>query len=244
MLGVLGDEPAQSSMHLIDSPTLKAVLGDGAELALVDAREELIFSQRHLLWARSIPLSRLELSFTRLVPRRSTRIVLCDDDDGLAERAAKLLSAAGYTDIACLAGGVQAWADAGLFSGVNVPSKAFGEYIEHQCGKPSIGADELHAMMRGGADMVVLDSRPLDEFRRVSIPTATNVPGAELVLRVHDLAPSAATTVVVNCAGRTRSIIGAQSLINAGVPNKVMALRNGTMGWHLAGLELEHGASR
>src|SRR5438128_2796230 len=140
-----------------------------------------------------------------LVPRRSTRIVLCDDDDGLAERAAKLLSAAGYTDIACLAGGVQAWADAGyeLFSGVNVPSKAFGEYIEHECGTPSIGADELHAMMRGGADMVVLDSRPLDEFRRVSVPTATNVPGAELVLRVHDLAPSAATTVVANCAGRT-----------------------------------------
>ena len=244
MLGVLGDEPAQSSMHLIDSPTLKAVLGDGAELALVDAREELIFSQRHLLWARSIPLSRLELNFTRLVPRRSTRIVLCDDDDGLAERAAKLLSAAGYTDIACLAGGVQAWADAGLFSGVNVPSKAFGEYIEHECGTPSIGADELHAMMRGGADMVVLDSRPLDEFRRVSIPTATNVPGAELVLRVHDLAPSAATTVVVNCAGRTRSIIGAQSLINAGIPNKVVALRNGTMGWSLAGLTCDSGKNK
>jgi hypothetical protein len=31
----------------------------------------------------------------------------------------------------------------------------------------------------------------------------------------------------VNCAGRTRSIIGTQSLINAGVPNPVTALRNG-----------------
>jgi rhodanese-related sulfurtransferase len=225
-------------MHALDPSLLKAMLGDGAELALVDVREELIFSRRHLLWARSIPLSRLELNFARLVPRRATRIVLCDDDDGLAERAAKVLSAADYTDIACLAGGIQACADAGyeLFSGVNVPSKAFGEFIEHECDTPSISADELHAMMRGGADMVVLDSRPLDEFRRVSIPTATNVPGAELVLRVHDLAPSAATTVVVNCAGRTRSIIGAQSLINAGIPNKVVALRNGTMGWSLAGL--------
>jgi len=222
---------------------VKAMLGDGEELALIDLREELIFSQRHLLWARSCPLSRLELNFTRLVPRRSTRIVLCDDDDGLAERAAKILSAAGYNDIAYLAGGASAWADAGyeLFSGVHVPSKAFGEYVEHECGTPSIGADELHAMMRGDADMVVLDSRPLDEFRRVSIPTATNVPGAELVLRVHDLAPSAATTVVVNCAGRTRSIIGAQSLINAGIPNKVVALRNGTMGWSLAGLTCDSG---
>src|SRR5215813_1128484 len=235
-----------SVMRTVDPQTLKATLGDGVELALVDVREELIFSQRHLLWARSIPLSSLELNFTRLVPRRSTRIALCDDDDGLAERATNILSAAGYTDIACLAGGVNAWAGAGyeLFSGVNVPSKAFGEYIEHECGTPSIGADELHAMMRAGADMVVLDSRPLDEFRRVSIPTATNVPGAELVLRVHDLAPSAATTVVVNCAGRTRSIIGAQSLINAGVPNKVVALRNGTMGWSLAGLTCDSGKTK
>jgi rhodanese-related sulfurtransferase len=233
-------------MRSIDPHTLKAMLGNGAELALVDLREELIFSQRHLLWARSIPLSRLELNFTRLVPRRSTRIVLCDDDDGLAEHAAKILSAGGYRDIARLQGGVQAWADAGyeLFSGVNVPSKAFGEYIEHECGTPSIGPDELHAMMRSGADIVVLDSRPLNEFRRVSIPTATNVPGAELVLRVHDLAPSTATTVVVNCAGRTRSIIGAQSLINAGISNKVVALRNGTMGWSLAGLTCDSGKDK
>src|SRR5262245_6797911 len=240
-----GITPARS-MRTVDSHALKAMLGDDAELALVDVREELIFSQRHLLWARSIPLSRLELSFTRLVPRRTSRIVLCDDNDGLAERAADILEDAGYSDIACLAGGVRAWADAGyeLFSGVNVPSKAFGEFIEHECGTPSISADELHAMMRGSADMVVLDSRPLDEFRRVSIPTATNVPGAELVLRVHDLAPSAATTVVVNCAGRTRSIIGAQSLINAGIPNKVVALRNGTMGWSLAGLTCDSGKDK
>jgi rhodanese-related sulfurtransferase len=45
--------------------------------------------------------------------------------------------------------------------------------------------------------------------------------------------------VVVSCAGRTRSIIGAQSLINAGVPNKVLSLQGGTQGWRLAGLELE-----
>ena len=89
--------------------------------------------------------------------------------------------------------------------------------------------------------MVVLDSRPFDEYRRVSIPTSTNVPGAELVLRVRDMAPSPDTLVVVNCAGRTRSIIGAQSLINAGVPNKVVALRNGTMGFTLAGFTCDRG---
>src|SRR5258707_9190426 len=222
------------------------MLADGQELAIVDLREELIFSQGHLLFARSVPLSRLELKFARLVPRRGTRIVLCDDADGLVERAAHILARAGYTNLHALDGGVAAWAEAGfeLFSGVNVPSKAFGEFIEHASATPSIDAAELERLMRERSDIVVLDSRPFDEYQRVSIPTAVNVPGAELVLRVRDLATSPETTVVVNCAGRTRSIIGAQSLINAGVPNKVVALRNGTMGWTLAGLACESGQAR
>jgi len=237
---------SQASPKLLEPLAVKAMLSDGRELALIDLREELIFSRSHLLWARSVPLSRLELRFARLVPRRDTRIVLCDDGDGLVERAVNILADAGYTDIASLRGGIAAWEKAGLelFSGINVPSKAFGEHIEHACHTPSVSAEELDGLMRSGADMVVVDSRPFDEFQRVSIPGATNVPGAELVLRIHDIAPSPETLVVVNCAGRTRSIIGAQSLINAGLPNKVVALRNGTMGWTLAGLIPDSGKTR
>ncbi len=233
-------------MRPVDPLAVKAMLGDGQELALIDLREELTFSQRHMLWARSVPLSRLELRFATLVPRKSTRIVLCDDNDGLVERAAKILAHAGYTDVAFLQGGVTGWEKSGLelFSGVNVPSKAFGEHVEHASHTPSISAQELDALMKSGADMVIVDSRPFDEFQRVSIPTATNVPGAELAFRIHDIAPSPDTLVVVNCAGRTRSIIGAQSLINAGLPNKVVALRNGTMGWSLAGLTCDSGKTK
>jgi rhodanese-related sulfurtransferase len=225
---------------------LRGMIDDGGELALVDMREELIYSQGHLLLARSVPLSRLELKFAQLVPRRGTRIVLCNDNDGLARQAAAILGRNGYTDLRILAGGVAAWTAAGfeLFSGVNVPSKAFGEYIEHANGTPSISAGELAELLRDGSDLVVLDSRPFDEYARICIPTATNVPGAELVLRARDIAPSAKTTVVVNCAGRTRSIIGAQSLINAGLPNTVVALRNGTMGWSLAGFVCDTGKNR
>jgi rhodanese-related sulfurtransferase len=230
----------------ISPAALRGLLEGGGELALVDVREELIYSQGHLLLARSVPLSRFELNFVPLVPRRGTPIVLCDDNDGLAAFAAAILARNGYSNLRILAGGVAAWAAAGfeLFSGVNVPSKAFGEYIEHAEGTPSISADELAQLLRDGRDIVVLDSRPFDEYARVSIPTSTNVPGAELVLRARELAPSAQTTVVINCAGRTRSIIGAQSLINAGLPNKVVALRNGTMGWSLAGLTCDRGKNR
>jgi rhodanese-related sulfurtransferase len=225
---------------------VKAMLADGGELALLDVREELIFSRGHLLHARSLPLSRLELRVRALMPRQATRIVLIDDDDGLAQRAAEILARLGYSDIAFLGGGIAAWTGAGfeLFSGINVPSKAFGEFVEHADGTPNIGAEELEKMLRERADVVVFDSRPFDEYSRMSIPTGTDVPGAELVLRARDLAPSPDTTIVVNCAGRTRSIIGAQSLINAGVPNKVVALRNGTMGWNLAGFTCDSGQTR
>src|SRR5690242_10517585 len=176
--------PSALSVRRVDAQTLRRMLDDRDELAIIDVREELIFSQNHLLHARSVPLSRLELLFAALVPRRGTRIVLCDDDDGAAQRAAGILADAGYHNLAVLAGGVAGWQKAGfeLLSGVNVPSKAFGEFIEHTSHTPSIAPEELARMMDDGTNMVVLDSRPFDEYFRVSIPSATNVPGAELVL--------------------------------------------------------------
>ncbi len=238
--------PPNIACPLLPAAELKAMLSDGEELALLDLREEGVFAQGHLLFAASLPLSRLELRLDALVPRRATRIALCDDGDGLAHRAAAKLMRLGYRNLAVLAGGVRAWAEAGyeLFSGVHVPSKAFGEFIEHAAGTPRLAAREVKALQDRRADMVVLDSRPLDEYRKMSIPGGIDCPGAELVYRFHDAVRSPGTLVVVNCAGRTRSIIGAQSLIEAGVPNRVVALENGTMGWHLAGLAVAEGETR
>lgn len=235
----------------IDCPRISAIalndlLRGENEIALLDAREELSFGQAHILYASCMPLSRLELLADAMVPRRSVRVVVCDGGEGLAERAAKRLMELGYEDVSVLDGGVEAWSEAGLevFSGVNVPSKAFGEFVEVEYGTPSVSADELKHMMDSGEDLVILDSRPMVEYHARNIPNGICVPGAELAYRVHDIAPSTDTLVVVNCAGRTRSIIGAQSLINAGIANRVVALRNGTMGWHLAGHALEHGMKR
>jgi rhodanese-related sulfurtransferase len=226
---------------------LRNWLLDDDELSLLDVREEGVFgADGHLLFAVCLPMSRLELDVLSLVPRKSVRLVLCDGGDGLADRAAEKLSAWGYTDVSVLTGGVPGWEEAGnvVFRGVNVPSKAFGEFVEIESDTPNVSAEELKAMMDRGENMVVLDSRPWVEYRRMNIPTGIDCPGAELAYRVHDIVDDPDRTVVVNCAGRTRSIIGAQSLINAGVTNKVMALRNGTMGWALAGFDLETGSDR
>lgn len=232
---------------MIGPGQLKPLLRDGAELALIDVREQGVYFHEHLLFASCIPLSHLELRIADLLPRRTVRVVLCDGgDDGLAPRAAALLRQFGYSDVKVLDGGVRAWREAGyeVFSGVNVVSKAFGEYIEHRYDTPRLSAEDLAARVARGENLVILDSRPMEEYTNISIPGGVDCPGAELVYRVFDAAPDPDTLVVVNCAGRTRSIIGAQSLINAGIPNRVMALKNGTMGWQLAGLEVSRGQTR
>ena len=235
-------------MNKIASLELKNLLLGEEEFALIDVREQGTFSESHLLFAVCAPLSRLELLIGDLVPRTDTRLVIVDDSTSsdLGIRAAKRLNELGYTNVSLLDGGIAAWQAAGLelFSGVNVPSKAFGEFVEHAYETPRLAAAEVKAMIDAGRNMVIVDSRPFEEYHRMNIPTATDMPGAELTFRIHDIAPDPETFVVVNCAGRTRSIIGAQSLINAGIPNEVAALKDGTMGWHLAGFELEHGSTR
>jgi rhodanese-related sulfurtransferase len=217
----------------------------GGEIAIVDAREEGSFHDRHLLMASCLPLSRLELLAPGLLPRRSAPIVVCDAGEGLAGRAAARLIEGGYTDVSVLEGGVKAWEAAGfpVYSGVHVPSKAFAEVVEHEYGTPWISAEELAERQKRSDNMSIFDSRSYEEYHSNSIPGAVSVPGAELVYRFDEMVPSPDTFVVVNCGGRTRSIIGAQSLIDAGVPNRVVSLKDGTMAWHLAGLGVVAGAT-
>jgi rhodanese-related sulfurtransferase len=216
------------------------------EIALVDVREEDPHARGHPLFATNLPLSRLELDAPVRLPRQAVPVVVFDAGEGYAERAARCLAELGYTDVALLEGGVQGWREAGgeLFKDVNVPGKAFGELVESERHTPSLSAQQVLALLDHEANAVVLDARRFDEYQTMNIPGSISVPGGELVLRARQLAPDPATQIIVNCAGRTRSIIGAQSLINAGVPNLVAALRNGTIGWTLAGQALAHGSSR
>lgn len=233
-------------MSSISIETLQQWLDDGAELAFVDIREEGLFGEAHPLLAVNVPFSLLETEFPARVPRLGTRSVLLAETDAQGARAAQLLQALGYTDVHVLENGLAAWQHAGLaiYQGINVPSKAFAECVEHSYHTPAILAEDLDKLIAEQADYVLLDSRTLEEYQRFHVPTAIGVPSAELVYRFNDLVPSPDTLVVVSCAGRTRGIVGAQTLINAGVPNKVVALAGGTQGWRLAGLTTVNDDSR
>ena len=216
------------------------------EIALLDLRHEAEFAIAHPLFAANMAAGRIVLEAEVRLPRKDAPVVLYDNGDGLVPAARESLAALGYSNIRELAGGLKAWTAAGyeLFQDVNSYAKAFGELVESRRHTPSLPADDVAALISSGGDIAILDVRRFDEYATMNIPGSVSVPGAELVLRAAKAAPNPATTIVVNCAGRTRSIIGTQSLINAGVPNKVVALRNGTIGWTLAKHALEQGAGR
>jgi rhodanese-related sulfurtransferase len=216
------------------------------EIALLDIRHEAAFATGHPLFAANMAADRIGLEAEMRLPRKDVPVVLYDAGEGLVSQAAERFKALGYTNVRQLDGGLQGWRNAGyeLFQDVNSYAKAFGELVESRRHTPSLSADEVAKLIASKANIAVLDVRRFDEYSTMNIPGSVSVPGAELVLRAGRAAPDPKTTIIVNCAGRTRSIIGAQSLINAGVANRVVALRNGTIGWTLAKQELEHGADR
>jgi rhodanese-related sulfurtransferase len=230
----------------VTPPHVRRALLLREEIALLDVRHEAAFATGHPLFAANMAADRIALEAATRLPRKDVPIVVYDAGEGLVPAAIDRLAALGYTDVRALDGGLQAWQSAGyeLFKDVNSYAKAFGELVESRRHTPSLSAEEVAAMMARKANIAVLDARRPDEYATMNIPGSVSVPGAELVLRAGSVAPDVKTTIIVNCAGRTRSIIGTQSLINAGVANKVVALRNGTIGWTLANQDLEHGADR
>src|SRR5580693_9093753 len=246
LLGSPRPDPPPMNPPTISASQIRCALLLRDEIALLDLRHEAAYATGHPLFAANMAADRIGLEAEMRLPRKDVPVVVYDAGEGLVPQAADRLAALGYTDVRQLDGGLKAWQLAGyeLFRDVNSYAKAFGELVESRRHTPSLPADEVARLIAGNANIAILDVRRFDEYATMNIPGSVSVPGAELVLRAGGIAPDPDTTIVVNCAGRTRSIIGTQSLINAGVANKVVALRNGTIGWTLAGKDLEHGAGR
>jgi rhodanese-related sulfurtransferase len=234
------------SLPAVTPSQIRSMLLLRQEIALLDLRPEAVFATGHPLFAANMAAGRIALEADLRLPRKDVPIVVYDAGEGLVTDAAARFAALGYSDIRQLEGGLEGWRQAGfeIFIDVNSYAKAFGELVEQRRHTPSLAAEEVAGLMASQANIRILDVRRPDEYATMNIPGSVSVPGAELVLRAGHVAPDPSTTIVVNCAGRTRSIIGAQSLINAGIANKVVALRNGTIGWTLANQSLEHGAGR
>jgi rhodanese-related sulfurtransferase len=227
----------------IPAAAAKARLHAGGEIALLDVREHGQYGEGHPFLAVPCPYSRLEITVGALVPRRTAPVLLVDNGDGVADKAAARLADLGYTDIGWIDGGAPAWAAAGftLFKGVNVPSKTLGELVEEEWHVPMLPPEALDAWRAEGRRFGLFDGRPFSEYAKMTIPGARAMPNGELPHRLDGAISDPATPVVVNCAGRTRGIIGAAGLMVTGIANPVFALENGTQGWALSGRSLAHG---
>jgi rhodanese-related sulfurtransferase len=231
--------------QMITAAALKSLLDAQATCALIDVREAGEYNDSHIPGASLVPSRQLELRMGRLVPYRGTQVIVCDDDGRRAPLAAATLERIGFEQVAVLEGGINRWSTVGYPTewGVNVPSKDFGERMQVVHHIAEMHPEELHARQRRGEKIVLLDSRTPEEHRRVTIPGSVSAPNGEVAMHIADLVPDPEATVVVHCAGRTRSIVGARLLQRMGF-SKVFDLRNGTMGWQMAGLELETGSTR
>ncbi len=232
-------------MNSITARDLKPLLTAQDEIALLDVREQGQYGEGHPFFSIPFPYSRLEPLASMLLPGKLAHLVLFDDNDGVAERAAAVFESLGYRNVSVLEGGAPAWAAAGytLFKGVNVISKTYGELLEHVADTPRLTAAELHTLLASDPSVVVLDGRSPAEYRKMSLPGALCCPNAELGYRIQSLVPDESTTIVINCAGRTRSILGVEGLRILDTANPVFALENGTQGWRLAGFDLSHGVA-
>ena len=220
---------------------------DDLDLALIDVRETGEYNTAHIPGSWSLPRRQIEYRMAEMVPWPGARIVVCDDDGARAALAAVTMESMGYTNVSVLAGGSNRWVTEGHGTdwGLNVPSKDFGERWLMTENVPELEPDELHEWIERGDKFILVDSRTPEEHHRACIPGSRSMPGAELGLRMWQLAADVPkdTPIVVHCAGRTRSIIGAGTLRRMGFEN-VYALKNGTMGWQLAGLQVEEGSDR
>jgi rhodanese-related sulfurtransferase len=227
-------------MKTISCRELAAMMVSDRLYAVFDVRERGEFNACQIANATSLPRSQIEFRIGELVPNPRIPLVVYDDGGERASLAARRLAELGYGDVAVLDGGLPGWQNQGLpiVGGVNVPSKAFGERVHHEKSIPEISPEELKSLQERAADLTIFDVRTPEEYGRFCIPGGINVPGGDLILWAAALKRKPETTVVINCAGRTRSIIGTATLCRLGLTH-VRALRNGTMGWVLADLPLE-----
>ncbi|MDP6550317.1 MAG: rhodanese-like domain-containing protein [Dehalococcoidia bacterium] len=233
-------------MAEMTSPAALSILLDGnSQFALIDVREAGEYNSSHIPGSSLISRRQLEFRMQAAAPFQGASLVICDDDGRRAELAGATLEGMGYTRVSILEGGINRWTTQGYPTqwGTNVPSKDLGEMLEVVHQVPEIEATDLHQRIERGDKLVILDTRTPEEYQRFCIPGGRSVPGGELALRItdimKDLEPD--TTVIVNCAGRTRSIVGTRVLQRMGLSN-IQGLKNGTSGWVLAGYEVERGA--
>lgn len=198
------------------TPAQASALVERGAANIVDLRPPAEFARGHPAGAISVPFSQAGLGrrIAAVTPAGRPLMVVAASD-AIAQTAADALAHDGLAVAGLLAGGVTAWAEAGL------PVRTLGE----------LGVDELAA----APDLTIVDVREPMEW------ATGHVPGA-LLIRLADLRAQVGRVprgrrVAVICEAGVRSCTGASVLLAAGF-EEVGHVPAGSRGYRGAGLPL------
>ncbi len=231
----------------IQAQDLKDLMASDALFAVLDVRDWGEFTLEQILDTTPLPRGHLEKYIAVLVPTTDTHVVLLCDSGQRSALAATTLESLGYSNVSVLEGGLPRWKAAGYetIHGWSLRGKAYGEVLQVEEGIPDLTVEELHERLARGEQIYILDTRTEPEFLTAHLPGAYSAPGGQLALAVTDIVQDRNVPIVTNCAGRTRSLLGAQVLRRMGFP-QVYALKGGTGAWRIAGYgsELQSGEGK
>ena len=207
---------------------------------LVDCRERRDYVNGHWFGSTNIPLSILPTRLPFLCPEQNFPIHFLDWGDTASTAALRYIEKLGYQNITTHQTTQPTDPVVGYVQGEYVWSKAFGEVVAHQSDILEVTpqqymADYQHAQL--------VDVRPAGEYNRFTLPSSINLPNSLLLANMARL-NNHADMVLLHCAGRTRSIIGAHTIKAAGYHGHFGIFRGGTQAWELDGFTREHGATR
>jgi adenylyltransferase/sulfurtransferase len=93
----------------VSASEVKRIAERGGELLLLDVREADEFEKAHIEGAKLVPLQQMEARLDELEAWRERPVVVHCHRDGRSVKAARILLGAGFTDVAALSGGIEAW---------------------------------------------------------------------------------------------------------------------------------------
>jgi adenylyltransferase/sulfurtransferase len=93
----------------VSAAEVSAAQARGDEFLLLDVREPGEYETAHIAGARLLPLGQLEARLGELESWRERRVVIHCHKGGRSARACELLHRRGFSDVANLAGGIDAW---------------------------------------------------------------------------------------------------------------------------------------
>ena len=207
---------------------------------LIDCRERRDYVHGHWFGSNNIPLSILPIRLPFLCSDQDFPIYFLDWGDAASVVALRLIEKLGYQNVTPQKTTQPTEPVVGYVQGEYVWSKAFGEIVAHQSDILEVTPQQY---MTDYQHAQLVDVRPAGEYNRFTLPSSVNLPNSLLLANMEQLGHNA-DMVLLHCAGRTRSIIGAHTIKAAGYRGDFGIFRGGTQAWEIDGFTREHGANR